>query len=76
MSADPEPSRSRREAGPAGEVATRSSLDDVIDRYKRDVDRTLLRAALRLTPAERLRRLAELNRFAEDLAAAGRQQRR
>jgi hypothetical protein len=42
----------------------RSSMDDVIERYKEDVDRGLLREALKLTPTERLRRLVELTRFA------------
>jgi hypothetical protein len=45
----------------------RSSLDDVIDAYKMDVDRTLLREQLRKTPDERLRELVELERFAEEL---------
>ena len=39
-------------------------MDDIIDRYKQDVDRGLLREALKLTPTERLRRLVELTRFA------------
>jgi hypothetical protein len=42
----------------------RSSMDDVIEQYKKDVDRGLLREALKLTPTERLRRLVELTRFA------------
>jgi hypothetical protein len=47
--------------------AERSSLDDIIDVYKKDVDRTLLREQLRKTPDERLRELAELEKFAEEL---------
>jgi hypothetical protein len=39
-------------------------MDDVIEQYKKDVDRGLLREALKLTPTERLRRLVELTRFA------------
>jgi hypothetical protein len=50
-----------------------TSLDEVIERYKRDIDRTLLRENLRLTPEERLLRLMELQRFAEELRRAGRQ---
>ena len=46
--------------------------DPVIEVYKRDVDRTLLRESLRLTPDERLRRLVELQRVAEELRRAGR----
>jgi len=47
-------------------------VDRVIDRYKQDVDRTLLRENLRLTPDQRLLRLMELQRFAEELQRAGR----
>jgi hypothetical protein len=42
----------------------RSSIDDIIELYKKDVDRTLLREALKLTPDQRVRRLVELTRFA------------
>jgi hypothetical protein len=49
----------------------RSSLDDIIEVYKKDVDRSLLREALRLTPEQRLERLYELVRFAEELREAG-----
>lgn len=52
-----------------------SSLDKVIDRYKQDVDRTLLRENLKLTPEQRLLRLMELQRFAEELQRAGKQAR-
>ena len=54
----------------------RSSIDDVIDVYKRDVDRTLLREALKMSPSERVDELIELNRFADALAEAGRKGRR
>ena len=50
--------------------------DPVIEVYKRDVDRTLLRANLRLTVDERFERLMELQRFAEELRAAGKRARR
>jgi len=46
--------------------------DPVIERYKQDVDRTLLRENLRLTPEERILRLIELARFAEEVREAGR----
>ena len=42
-------------------------MDDVIDLYKKDVDRGLLREALKLTPSQRLQRLVELTRFAAHL---------
>ncbi len=47
-------------------------MDPVIEVYKRDVDRTLLRENLKLTPEQRLRKLMELQRFAEELRRAGR----
>jgi hypothetical protein len=45
----------------------RSSIDDIIEVYKKDVDRGLLREALKLTPTQRLQRLVELTRFTEAL---------
>jgi len=45
--------------------------DPVIDAYKKDIDRTLLRENLRRTPAERFRALMELQKFAEELRSAG-----
>ena len=51
-------------------ASQRSSIDDIIDIYKRDVDRTLLREQLRKTPDERVRELVRLERFAEKLRAA------
>ena len=50
--------------------------DPVIELYKRDVDRTLIRENLRKTPEERLRALQELQRFAEEVREAGRTIRR
>jgi hypothetical protein len=49
----------------------RSSLDDVLDVYKRDLDLTLLREALKLTPDQRVRKMIELLRFSERLREAG-----
>ena len=50
----------------------RSSIDDVIDVYKRDVDRTLIRQRLTRSIEERLEDLMELQRFADELRRAGR----
>jgi len=50
----------------------RSSIDDVIDVYKRDIDRTLIRQRLTRSIEERLEDLMELQRFAEELRRAGR----
>ena len=52
---------------PAESQPRRSSIDDIIDLYKKDVDRTLLREQLRKTPDERVRELVALERFAEEL---------
>ncbi len=46
--------------------------DPVIEFYKQDVDRTLLRENLKRTPEERLRNLMALQRLAEELRRAGR----
>jgi hypothetical protein len=51
-------------------------LDPVIETYKKDVDRTLLRENLKLSVEDRLRQLMELQRFAEELQRAGRYLRR
>jgi hypothetical protein len=53
------------------QTPARSSIDDIIDLYKKDVDRGLLREALKLTPTQRLQRLVELTRFAGRLQQAG-----
>jgi hypothetical protein len=49
--------------------------DPVIERYKQDVDRTLLRANLWRTPEERPLNLMALQRFAQELRDAGRRAR-
>jgi hypothetical protein len=43
----------------------------MVEAYKKDVDRTLLRQNLRRTVEERLRNLFELQRFALELRRAG-----
>jgi hypothetical protein len=47
--------------------------DPVIEAYKRDVDRTLLRENLRLSVEERFEKLMRLQRFAGELRRAGRE---
>jgi hypothetical protein len=49
--------------------------DPVIEAYKKDVDRTLLRENLRRTPEERLDNLAALQSFAAEVRRAGREAR-
>ena len=44
----------------------------MVEAYKKDVDRTLLRENLKLSVEERLLKLIELQRFAEELRRAGR----
>jgi hypothetical protein len=52
--------------------ATTLRPDPVIEAYKKDVDRTLLRESLKLTVEERLRALMRLQQAALDLQRAGR----
>jgi len=47
--------------------AQRDSIDDIIELYKRDVDRSLLRRQLGRTPEERLRDLMERQNLVEEL---------
>jgi hypothetical protein len=47
--------------------------DPVVEAYKRDVDRTLIRENLRLTVEERFDKLMRLQQFAEELRRAGRE---
>lgn len=47
------------------------TTDPVIEMYKKDVDRTLIRANLRLTVEERILNGMELQRTAEELRRAG-----
>jgi hypothetical protein len=49
--------------------------DPLIEAFKRDIDRTLLRQNLARTVEERLRNLIELQRFARELVRAGREAR-
>ncbi len=45
--------------------------DPVIEAYKRDIDRSLLRQNLKLTVEERFLKLMELQQFAAELRQAG-----
>lgn len=49
--------------------------DPIIELYKRDVDRSLLRENLKLTVTERFEKLMELQRFAGELRRAGQKKR-
>jgi hypothetical protein len=50
----------------------RSSLDDVIDVYKKDVDITLIRENLKLTPSQRIDKLMAFLREVDELRSARR----
>ncbi len=47
--------------------------DPVVEAYKKDVNRTLIRENLRCSVEERFLRLMALQRFAEELRRAGRE---
>jgi hypothetical protein len=47
--------------------------DPVVEAYKKGIDRTLLRANLKLTVTERFRRAMAHARFADQLRRAGRE---
>ena len=47
--------------------------DPVIEAYKKDVDRSLLRENLKLTVEQRMQQLVDLHRAAEELRRAGRE---
>ncbi len=51
-------------------------IDPVIEAYKKDVDRTLIRENLRLTVEQRFEQLMAHQRFAQELRAAGRHARK
>lgn len=46
-------------------------VDPVIEMYKKDIDRTLLRENLKLTPEQRLRKLQGYMRFLEEIRRGG-----
>lgn len=53
----------------------RLAPDPVIEAYKKDIDRTLIRENLKLTVEERFRKAMALARFADELRRAGREAR-
>ena len=56
--------------------STQIGPDPVIEAYRKDIDRTLIRENLRLTVDQRFQQLMALQRFAEELENAGRKARR
>jgi hypothetical protein len=51
-------------------------VDPVIEVYKKDIDRTLIRENLKLTHERRLLNLMKLQQFAQELHRAGAESRR
>lgn len=51
-------------------------LDPVIELYKRDVDRSLIVQNLQLSVQQRFEQLMQLQKFAQELRAAGKRQSR
>jgi hypothetical protein len=56
-------------------MKTETYRDPVVEVYMRDVDRTLLRENLKLTPAQRLEKLVSFSSFASTLREAGKRAR-
>jgi hypothetical protein len=55
--------------------APRPGPDPVVEAYKKDIDRTLIRENLKLTVDERFRKAMALARFAEEMRRTGREAR-
>ena len=53
-------------------MTERSSIDDIIDLYKRDVDVSLIESNLRRSVEERLEALVDFQAFIEELRRAKR----
>ena len=56
------------------ETETEFEPDPVIEAYRKDIDRTLIRENLKLTVEQRFEKLARLMALAEELRKAGREQ--
>lgn len=56
------------------ETSTELEPDPVIEAYKKDIDRTLLRENLRLTVEERFKNLEALQKFADEIRRAVKEQ--
>jgi hypothetical protein len=57
------------------DLAPADYRDPVIEAYKKDIDRTLLRENLKLTVDERFRKFESFARYAGELKEAGRRSR-
>jgi hypothetical protein len=71
-----EPSTGDANTGrPLPELAPPDYCDPVIEAFKKDVDRTLLRENLKLTPDERFRKFDSFMRAVDELRRAGQRSR-
>jgi len=62
--------------GMSGEANPESSVKDpVVEAYKKDIDRTLIRENLKLSVEDRFRKAMALARFADEMRRAGREAR-
>jgi hypothetical protein len=57
------------------DLAPADYCDPVIEAYKKDIDRTLLRENLKLTVDERFRKFESFARYARELREAGKRSR-
>jgi hypothetical protein len=57
------------------EQSPKTDHDPVVEAYKKDIDRTLIRENLKLTVEERFLKAMALMRFAEEMRRAGREAR-
>ncbi len=60
----------------AGKRTPPFPYDPVVEEYKKDIDRTLIRENLKLTPAQRMENLVALQRFALEFREAAQASRR
>ncbi len=67
-----EPTRGTEAVARPHEPAPADDYDPVIEAYKKDVDRTLLRENLKLTVEERFAKFERFWEFAQELREAGR----
>ncbi len=67
MTADSVPVPNRN----ADELAPPDYFDPVVEEYKKDVDRTLLRENLKLTVEQRIQKFEALMKYIDELRAAG-----
>jgi hypothetical protein len=77
MRVDPdEQARETTVANVEYDLAPADYCDPVVEAYKKDVDRTLLRENLKLTVEERFLKFEQVWKYAQELRAAGLKSRR